>query len=188
MKNIKLGYSTTREDWRDIVEQLRDIPGVTVADMPEVDKEGLFVDYQYITIEYMGRFHYIQKETLGGCFTCTPYIKVSPWERVQAGYPESVTTLEQLIHSITHCKAGKPLRGCPRQRLYLTDGFYTIDENGTTGMQRFRSAMGFREKEIFARLARIENIMTTEHYKVLRFCDENGDWFDWECKSGRITQ
>lgn len=196
MKNIKLGYGTSKEDWKELINQLKEVDGLTVVNMPETDNDGFFVDFQYVTIEHRGQFYYIQKETYGRCFQVTPYIKVNPWEKIQADYSYDVTNSVDLIEFITTgsriydkpltCKNGRNTEICPKQRLYLTDGFYTIYEDGTKGMQHFKNLFGNREREIFDTLEKIENVMTTKDYKVLRFHSNEG-YFDYECKSKRIT-
>ena len=196
MKHIELGYYTTKQDWKDLIDGLKEIDGLTVADFPDTDSNGLFLDYSFVTVEYCNQFYYIQRETYGSCFTVTPYLKVSPWLKRQAAYGEDVHTSEELVIFIMSCpRYGKPLtvrvnkarsETCPEKRMYLTEGFYTLCKDGDTGMKRFERAMGFRERDIYDCLVKIENIMSTPDYKVLRFHSDD-NYFDWECKSGRVT-
>lgn len=46
---------------------------------------------------------------------------------------------------------------------------------------------GFREKEVLKRLTKIELIMNDENYEVYHFENANGDYFEYDFKSHRIT-
>jgi hypothetical protein len=199
MKNIKLGYGTTKEEWKELIDQLTEIEGLTITYIAETDQNGLFSDswYMYVTVEYNNQFYYIQRETYGSCFQVTPKVKINPWEYAQADFSFDFTDSEKLIEFIKTCKKydkplttknGKKTEVCPINRIYLTDGFYNIYKEGIThGMDRFKSLFGYREKTIFDDLVKIENIMHTKDYKVLRFYDSEDNTFEYECNSKRIT-
>jgi hypothetical protein len=46
---------------------------------------------------------------------------------------------------------------------------------------------GFREKEVLKELVKIELIMSDENYEVYHFENKNGDYFEYDFKSHRIT-
>lgn len=46
---------------------------------------------------------------------------------------------------------------------------------------------GFREKEILKELVKIELIMSDEDYEVYHFEDKNGNYFEYDFKSHRVT-
>lgn len=46
---------------------------------------------------------------------------------------------------------------------------------------------GYREREILDNLAKVTVQMNTEDYLVLRFHSTEGNYFDYEVKSHRIT-
>jgi hypothetical protein len=46
---------------------------------------------------------------------------------------------------------------------------------------------GFREKEVLKELVKIELIMSDEDYEVYHFEDKNGNYFEYDFKSHRIT-
>jgi hypothetical protein len=46
---------------------------------------------------------------------------------------------------------------------------------------------GYREKEVLKELVKIELIMNNEDYEVYHFEDKNGNYFEYDFKSQRIT-
>lgn len=46
---------------------------------------------------------------------------------------------------------------------------------------------GFREKEVLKDLVKIELIESKEDYKIYHFEDKNGNYFEYDFKSHRIT-
>lgn len=46
---------------------------------------------------------------------------------------------------------------------------------------------GYREKEVLKNLVKIELVINNEHYEVYHFEDENGNYFEYDFKSHRIT-
>ena len=46
---------------------------------------------------------------------------------------------------------------------------------------------GYREKEVLKELIKIELIMSNEDYEVYHFEDKNGNYFEYDFKSQRIT-
>jgi len=190
MKNIELGYYTTAEELKEFVEQLKSIDSLTVANIGKTDSNGLFSGYNsfYLTVEYKNSFFYIQRSNEGfDGFYILPYVKISPWEQKQAEYPKnfnwSVDMIEWLKNkTVSGCK----IPGTFTQRIYLDIDFFRIYDKGITGMQMFKSQLGYREKEIFNSLEKIEMIQNTNDYQVLRFHSAD-KFFDYECNSKTIT-
>lgn len=54
----------------------------------------------------------------------------------------------------------------------------------TDNIERFG---GFREKEVLKNLIKIELIMDDESYKVYHFEDSEGNYFEYDFKSHKIT-
>lgn len=46
---------------------------------------------------------------------------------------------------------------------------------------------GYREKEVLKELVKIELIMNNEDYEVYHFENKNGNYFEYDFKSHRIT-
>lgn len=46
---------------------------------------------------------------------------------------------------------------------------------------------GFREKEVLKELVKIELVMNNEDYEVYHFEDKNGNYFEYDFKSHRVT-
>lgn len=46
---------------------------------------------------------------------------------------------------------------------------------------------GFREKEVLKELVKIELTMNNEDYEVYHFEDKNGNYFEYDFKSHRVT-
>lgn len=46
---------------------------------------------------------------------------------------------------------------------------------------------GYREKEVLKNLVKIELIINNEDYEVYHFEDKNGNYFEYDFKSQRIT-
>lgn len=54
-------------------------------------------------------------------------------------------------------------------------------------MENIKRYGGIREKEILKELVKIELIMNNEDYEVYHFQDENGNYFEYDFRSHRIT-
>jgi hypothetical protein len=172
----------TAQEWQDLTYYLT-AKGCNLVYYPQTDSDGLFVDFRYLLVEYLGAFYYM--ESGDWKFTVTPYVKCSPYERKQAAYPYSVNSTEELIKYMNECVI-KPLGKVSKGRIFLTE-FYRL-RNGHTDLWYLENELaGNREKEILANLKLITMQRNTNDYCVLRFHSTNGDWFDFETKSRRIT-
>jgi hypothetical protein len=61
-------------------------------------------------------------------------------------------------------------------------------QNGHTRLWRLENELaGWREKNILSTLTSVSMRMHTKDYCVLRFYNIDGDYFDYEVKSHRIT-
>ena len=54
-------------------------------------------------------------------------------------------------------------------------------------MDNIKRYGGYREKEVLKELVKIELIMNNEDYEVYNFEDKNGNYFEYDFKSQRIT-
>lgn len=185
---MKLHPKMSPQEWKDLLNILT-AHGALLTDYPETDNDGLFVDFQYATIEYNGAFYYIQ----GGIncfedFEVTRYFKVNPYEKRQDAYPHAVHNTEELLEYLEHSCNPERIKKTHNQRIFLTSGLYNLLPNGKTNLWRLEHELaGFREKEILHNLAHITTIRHTHDYHVLRFHSADGNYFDYETKSCRIT-
>lgn len=96
-------------------------------------------------------------------------------------------TSEQLLEYIQSETKAPALRDVHKQRIFLTSGLYQL-KNGQTELQRLKYELaGNRKKEILDNLALITTLQHTHDYHVLRFHSADGNYFDYETKSRRIT-
>ena len=185
---MKFSYGMGKKVWRELLETLRSIDGITITYYPEVDTNGEFVDFQYILFEYNNQFFYLQEDmlTFSG-ITMTAYQKVNPYEKHQYKYPVKVQTFEEILNYINESRTIHPFKDTYNQRIYLTE-LYCL-KNGKTDLWRLKNELAAnREKDILAHLGRIEMIQNSNGYKVLRFWHNDGEkFFDYECNSKRIT-
>lgn len=184
---MKLHSKMTSQEWKDLLDYLK-ANGALLVHYPETDNNGLFVNFKYVTIEYNEEFYYLQGNfNMFYPFTVTRYSKVSPYVKRQSAYPYEIDNTEQLLAymregGLRH-KVGKY-----EQRIYLTKGLYNL-RDGRTNLWRLKNEIaGYRERVILENLAHITMQRNTKDYCVLRFHSTNGDWFDYETKSERITQ
>ena len=179
---MKLHYRMSTQKWKELLDYLT-TQGCKLVYYPETDNNGFFVDFKYLLVEHLGAFYYM--ESGDWSFTVTSYVKCSPYERKQAAYPYSVDSTEELMKYMEECVI-KPLGKVGKGRIFLTE-LYGI-RNGHTALWHLENELaGYREKNILTNLSCITMEMHTKDYCVLRFHNSNGDWFDYETKSRRIT-
>ena len=183
---MRLHPKMTPQEWKDLLDYLK-ANGALLTHHPETDNNGLFVNFKYVTIEYNGEFYYLQGNlNMFYPFTVTRYSKVSPYIKRQSGYPHEIYDTEQLLAYMN--KGGLRHKiGNYEQRIYLTE-LYGMRDGHTNLWHLENELAGYREKAILSNLAHITMQRNTEDYCVLRFHSTNGDWFDYETKSKRITQ
>lgn len=183
---MKLHPIMSPQEWKDLLNILVQ-HGALLTSYPETDSDGLFVDFEYATVEYKGRFYYMQ----GGSnyfedFTVTRYYKIDPYEKRQDAYPKAIDNTEQLLEYMEEPCNTERIKKTYNQRIYLTELYALRD--GKTDLWRLENELaGYREKAIFGRLSNITTIQHTHDYHVLRFHSEDGNYFDYETKSRRIT-
>ncbi len=184
---MKLHPKMTSREWKDLLDYLK-ANGVLINSYPETDNNGLFVDFKYATVEYNGEFYYLQgNSNMFEPFTVTRYSKITPYIKRQNAYPREVYDTEQLLSYMRESGVRHKMRGVHDQRIYLTSGLYTL-RDGYTNLWRLENELaGYREKAILVNLSHITMQRNTKDYCVLRFHSFNGDWFDYETKSKRIT-
>lgn len=184
---MRLHPKMTSQEWKDLLDYLK-ANDVLITHYPETDSNGLFVDFKYATVEYNGEFYYLQGNlNMFYPFTVTRYSKVSPYTKRQNAYPYEIYNTEQLLAYMRECGL-RHNKGNYEQRIYLTSGLYRL-RDGHTDLWRLENEIAeYREKAILENLAHITMQKHTKDYCVLRFHSTNGDWFDYETKSKRVTQ
>lgn len=180
---MKLHYDMTAQEWKDLLGYLS-ARGCKLVDFPETDQNGLFVDFKYALVEYGGMFFYMEASNWE--FSVCKYNKVSPYERHQSGYPRAMYSADELLEYIKTQTKDKPIARTYKQRIFLTN-LYGM-RNGHTDLWRLENELaGYREKEVLYSLESITTLQHTHDYHVLRFRSADGNYFDYETKSRRIT-
>lgn len=183
---MKLHAKMTPQEWKDLLGWLC-ARGCKLTSFPETDQNGLFVDFKYALVEYNGEFYYLQGNlNMFYPFTATRYSKVSPYMKRQNAYPHEVYDTEQLFDYMNESHVQRKLKDTHDQRIFLTYLYGLRD--GRTALWRLEHELaGFREKDVLENLESITTIQHTHDYHVLRFHGKNGNYFDYETKSRRIT-
>lgn len=183
---MKLYSTMTPQEWKDLLNWLS-ARGCKLTSFPTTDNKGLFVDYKYALVEYQGEFYYLQGNlNIFYPFTVTRYTKVSPFVKHQNAYPHEVYDTEQLFAYMNESHIQRKIKDTYDQRIFLTE-LYRMT-NGCTDLWRLENEWsGYREKEILANLESITTLQHTHDYHVLRFHSKDGNYFDYETKSRRIT-
>ena len=183
---MKLYSTMTPQEWKDLLNFLTR-QGARITYLAETDNNGLFVDYRYATVEYKGNFYYMQNPlNMFENFEVTRYKKLSPYEKQQTSYPRCVCSTDELLEFMNEGSDFHALRSTHKQRIYLTE-LYGLKDHHTDLWRLENELAGYREKEILANLAHITMEMHTKDYRVLRFHSVDGNYFDYETKSHRIT-
>ena len=185
---MNLHYKMSKQEWKDLLIYLQTIPNVRLTHYAETDNDGYFVDFCYATFEYNGNFYYIED---GRCsltdFSICRYLKMSPYEKQQNSYSVYIHSTEQLLEYINTDGRMGVLSNTHKQRIFLTSNLYIL-RDGKTDLWRLKNELaGNREKAILDNLDCITTIRNTHDYLVLRFHSKDGNWFDYETKSRRIT-
>jgi hypothetical protein len=173
------------QEWNDLLNYLT-VRGALITDFAEKDNDGAFVRYKYAIIEYKGEFYYMQNTlNMFEPFEVTRYSKVSPYERRQNAYPREVRDTDELLVYMNAEHEQRPLKDAPTQWLFND---LRGMKDGHTHLWRLENELaGWREKDILGRLTSISMVMHTKDYCVLRFHSADGNHFDYETKSRRIT-
>lgn len=185
---MQLRYKMSKQEWKDLLIYLQTIPNVRLTHYAETDNNGYFVDFCYATIEYNDAFYYLEDgRTSLTDFKVCRYAKLSPYEKQQNAYPIYIHSTEELLDYMNKTDRTGVLSGTHKQRIFLTSNLYTLN-GGITNLWRLRNELaGSREKAVLADLESITTIQHTHDYLVLRFHSKDGNYFDYECKSHRIT-
>ena len=181
---MQLHYKMTSQEWKELIEYLT-AQGCKLIYYPETDNDGFFVDFKYVTVEYNGVYFYMDASPWE--FSVTKYMKVSPYEKWQAGYDYVPNSSDELMEYIRNQTAIRAVSGAPKHRIFLIELYTMIDKEHTALWYLRNTLAGNREKAILADLNLITMQKHTKDYCVLRFHAKNGDWFDYETKSRRIT-
>ena len=185
---MKLNYKMSKQEWKDLLIYLQTIPNVRLTHYAETDNNGYFVDFCYATIEYDGNYYYLEdgRTSLTDFHVCR-YLKMSPYEKQQNAYPHYVHSTEELLTYMNTLTKRGVLSDTHKQRIFLGTNLYVLRDE-TTDLWKLRNKLaGNREKAILDNLDCITTIRNTHDYLVLRFHSKDGNWFDYETKSRRIT-
>ena len=164
----------TNKEFKKFLQKIKK-DGAFITKIAEQDKEGNFTDYQYAIIEFGLCFWYIQVERFGG-YSCTQYIKKSYDKKIQSEYPINFNSFDEVYKHIINAPYNvKPLCGVYEQRVNW------IDKN------KILSISGFRESKILNNISHVEMIRHDNQYKVIRFYDSSGNYFDYEANKKIIT-
>lgn len=181
---MKLSYKPSKQEWRELLDYLKTLDGVYITYYARTDKDGYFEDFSYITFEYNGEFYYLQGSLEG--FRVLKYLKISPYEKRQNSYYSIIHSTEDLLEYMKRPICYRPISNTHNQRIYLTE-LYGMRDGHTNLWHLEYELAGNREKEILYGLDRITMERNTEDYCVLRFHNAEGNFFDYETKSRRIT-
>ena len=182
---MKLHSTMNDQEWDNLLNYLT-ARGALITYFAEKNDDGTFVDYKYALVEYKDEFYYIQNpHNMFEPFEVTRYTKVSPYERRQNAYPKWVENTEQLFAYMNEEHIQRPLKGTYTQWLF---GDLRGMKDGHTHLYRLEYELaGNREKNILSSLKSISMVRHTKDYCVLRFHSADGNHFDYETKSRRIT-
>lgn len=183
---MKLHAKMTPQEWKDLLGWLS-ARGCKLTSFPETDQNGLFVNFKYALVEYHGAFYYLQGNlNMFYPFTVTRYCKVSPYIKHQSAYFHEAYDTEQLFAYMNENHMNRKFKDTHDQRIFLTELYGLRD--GRTDLWRLEHELaGFREKDILDNLESITTLQHTHDYHVLRFHSADGNYFDYETKSRRIT-
>jgi hypothetical protein len=96
-----------------------------------------------------------------------------------------VTSTDELLEFMNETPLRGFIKGAHRQWLF---GELRRMPDGKTDLWHLQNDWGgYREKDILSKLASISVTQNTKDYRVLRFYSTDGDYFDYETKSRRIT-
>ena len=139
-------------------------------------------DYKYCLLNKNDKFYYIQANgfltyDLSTNYTITLYNKKSPNEKQQADYSKGVNNLQDILNYIsrTKSKTFKDLKDTHKQTVFYQ---LSIINNGKTIFQHLKDVAGYRENYILKNLDRIEEKDNRKDYHILRFIDNNGNYFE----------
>lgn len=182
---MKLHSTMNDQEWNNLLNYLT-ARGAFVTYFAEKDNNGAFVDFKYALIEYKDEFYYMENPlNIFEPFEVTRYTKISPYEKRQNALPRQIGTTEALLEYMNENHVQKHLKGTYTQ--WLFDDLRKM-KDGHTHLWRLENELaGNREKDILGRLTSISMVQNTKDYCVLRFHSADGNHFDYETKSRRIT-
>ena len=182
---MKLHSIMTNQEWDDLLNHLTE-RGALITSFAEKNADGAFVRYKYALVEYNGEFYYMQNPlNMFEPFTVTRYAKVSPYEKRQNAYPKAVHDTEELFAYMQDKHLRRPIPDTYVQ--WIFNDLRKIKDGNTHLWHLKHHLAGWREKDILSKLTSISMVQNTEDYCVLRFHSADGNWFDYETKSHRIT-
>lgn len=182
---MKLHSTMSSQEWNDLLNYLT-ARGALITDFAEKDNDGAFVRYKYALVEYKGEFYYMQNPlNMFEPFEVTRYSKVSPYERRQNAYPREFRDTDSLLEYMNAEHEQRPLKDAHKQ--WIFNDLRRMPDGKTDLWHLQNDWSGWREKDILSKLTSISMVQNTKDYCVLRFHSADGNHFDYETKSRRIT-
>lgn len=181
---MRLHATMTPQEWKDLLGFLS-ARGCKLTSFPETDQKGLFVDWKFALVEYHDEFYYLQgNRNFFEPFTVCRYSKISPYIRHQNDYPKAVCDTDELLAYMNEAHVQRPFKDTHDQRIF---NLYTM-HNGYTDLWHLENRLANnREKNILSSLESITTLQHTHDYHVLRFHSIDGNFFDYEINSRKIT-
>lgn len=184
---MKLTGVMTPQQWKDLINWVT-ARGALLTDYPETDNNGLFLDFKYAIVEYKGDFYSLHgHNNIFFPFEVTRYSKMSPYVMHQNAYPKEIYSTDELFDYMNEPHASRPFKDTHDRRIYLGTNLYVLHNSRTELDMLQHDLAGNREKAILDNLEYITTIQHTHDYHVLRFHGKDGNYFDYETKSRRIT-
>lgn len=182
---MKLHSTMNQQEWDNLLNYLKE-KGALITDIAEQDENGAFVMYKYALIEYNGEFYYIQNPlNMFEPFDVTRYTKISPYKKLQNAFPVVVNSTDELWAYMNEEHVQKQIQGTCVQ--WIFNDLRRMPDGKTDLWHLEHDWSGWREKDILSHLASISMVQNTKDYRVLRFYSTDGEYFDYETKSRRIT-
>lgn len=182
---MKLHSTMNQQEWDDLLDYLTS-QGALITYFAKTDNNNMFMGYKYALVEYKNRFYYMENPlNMFEPFQVIRYIKVSPYEKHQNAFPVQVSSAEELMAYMNEEDTASPLKKTYVQWIF---GELRQMHNRHTKLWYLRNELaGWREKNILSNLKSISKIQNTKDYCLLRFYSDDGDYFDYETNSCRIT-
>jgi hypothetical protein len=182
---MKLHAKMNPQEWKDLLNYLT-ARGALITSIPETDENSLFVDFKYAIVEYNDEFYSLHgSSNMFDPFEVTRYTKISPYEMRQNAYPREVCDTDELLAYMNEEHIQHNMKDVYTKWLFND---LRGMKDGHTHLWRLENELaGWREQDILGRLTSISMVMHTKDYCVLRFHSADGNHFDYETKSRRIT-
>ena len=183
MKKIKI------EDLKKYFESLKNTYIVNIAE----NKNGVFKEYKYFTIERNNFYYYIDfnNNFVNDTFlniTITAYKKIAFNKKRQIRYPQTIYSLKDCLTYIKETE---------KKDYFLKDVYnqsvsFDFDKYKKTNEKEYKNiferiSLGYREKEILKNIKTAEIIQNDGIYKVYKIIDNKNNYFEIEVNQSKIV-